>query len=104
MTAIIPAIIALLGQLIPALGSSSTASLVGQIIAILIQMIPVLVKEYQDLIGPVKNIIAALSANPATTADQLQTLQALDIAMDNAFEAAAAKAQAEDAAPAAPSA
>ena len=81
MSAVIPAIIALLGQLIPALGSSATANIVTQIITILIQMIPVLIKEYNDLIGPVKNIIAALSANPATTAAQLQTLQALDIAM-----------------------
>jgi hypothetical protein len=97
MSAIIPAVIALLGQLIPALGSSATANIVTQIITILIQMIPVLIKEYNDLIGPVKNIIAALSANPATTAAQLQTLQALDIAMDNAFETAAAKALAEDA-------
>lgn len=97
MTALIPAVIALLSQLIPALGSSATASIVTQVIAILIQMIPVLIKEYNDLVGPVKNIIAALSANPSATADQLQTLQALDIAMDNAFEAAAAKAQAEDA-------
>jgi len=96
MTAIIPAIVALLSQLIPALGTGATASMVTQIISILIQMIPILIKEYQDLVGPVKNIIAALSANPAATADQLQTLQALDIAMDNAFEAAAAKAQAED--------
>ena len=103
MSAVIPMIISLLSQLIPALGSSSTASLVGQIISILIQIIPILVKEYNDLVGPVKNIIAALSANPATTAAQLQTLQALDIAMDNAFEAAAAKALAQDATPVAPS-
>jgi peptidoglycan hydrolase CwlO-like protein len=51
----------------------------------------------------VKNIIAALQANPATTESQLASLQALDQQIDAAFEAAAASTDAEvAAAPAAP--
>jgi hypothetical protein len=96
MSALIPAIISLLGQLIPALGSSATANVVSQIIVILIQLMPTLIQEYKDLIGPVKNIIAALSANPATTAQQLATLQALDTLADTEFDTAAAAATAED--------
>ena len=35
-----------------------------------------------------KNIIAALSANPATLAEQQATLAAIDAQVDTAFEAA----------------
>jgi hypothetical protein len=42
----------------------------------------------------VKNIIAALQANPATTESQLAALQALDQQADAAFEAAAASTDA----------
>jgi hypothetical protein len=38
----------------------------------------------------VKNIIAALSSNPAALPDQLSQLQKLDKQVDDAFEAAAA--------------
>lgn len=87
MTSVVTAVIALLGQLIPLIGTNS--SLISTIINTLIAIIPEVVTEVETLIPPIKNIIAALSADPATTAAQMGTLQALDQQCDAAFEAAA---------------
>jgi sensor domain CHASE-containing protein len=87
MSAIVTAVITLLGQLIPLIGTNST--LINTIINTLIAIIPEIVTEVETLIPPIKNIIAALSADPATTDAQMATLQALDQQCDAAFEAAA---------------
>lgn len=87
MTAAISALLALLSQIVPSL--SGDATLIGTIINALIQIIPVIQQEVADVTPAIKNIISALSANPATTADQLATLQALDAQVDAAFEQAA---------------
>lgn len=84
---VVGAVIALLGQLIPLVGTNS--GLISTILNTLIAMIPTIVTEVETMIPPIKNIIAALQANPATTADQMATLQALDQQCDQAFEAAA---------------
>lgn len=76
----------------------TTSATVQKIIDMLIKLIPLLVSEYQALVVPVKNIIASLSVNAATTQDQITTLQTLDAQVDADFEAAATAAQAEDAA------
>ena len=96
MNTIVTAVISLLGQLIPLIGGNST--LISTIINTLIAIIPEIVTEVETLIPPIKNIIAALSANPATTAEQMATLQDLDAKCDAAFEAAAVDPDA-DAAP-----
>jgi hypothetical protein len=59
---------------------------INAIIAMLIQIIPVIVKEAQDLIGPVKNIIAALSSKDDITPAQMEVLKALDAQTDQAYE------------------
>lgn len=87
------AILALLVQIAGATGEVST---IGSIISTLTTLIPTLVQEYKDLVTPVKNIIGALSANPAATADQVATLQALDAKVDADFETAVAQATADD--------
>lgn len=84
MTAILTTVLTLLGEIAAVTADAST---IGKIIAALINLLPTLAQEFTDLLGPVRNIIAALSANPAATADQLATLQALDTADDAAFEA-----------------
>ena len=94
MTVAITAILALIEQLLPAILSASNASLIASIINALSGMLPFIVTEIQALAGPVKNIIAALSANPATTAAQLAQLQVLDAQVDAAFEQAAASTDA----------
>ena len=89
MTAAITAILAMLEQLLPSILSAARATIGASIINALTAMLPFIIQEVEALFGPVKNIIAALSANPATTAEQLATLQQLDAQVDAAFEAAA---------------
>jgi len=89
MTAALTAVLALIEQILPLLGSSQ-ATLIASIIDALTKWLPLIIQEVSALYTPVKNIIAALSANAATTADQLATLQQLDAQVDTAFEAAAA--------------
>lgn len=93
MNIVITAVISLMGQLIPLVGTNST--LITSIIETLIAIIPEIVTEVETLIPPIKNIIAALTANPATSADQLKTLADLDAQADAAFEAAAVDPEAD---------
>lgn len=90
MTAAIAAILALIEQLLPAVLSAGNAALVDTIINALVTMMPFIIAEAQTLVTPVRNIIAALSDDPTTTAAQLAALQELDAQADAAFEAAAA--------------
>jgi hypothetical protein len=94
MTLAIQALLSLLQQLMPLLAGHN-AVLIGGIISTLEQFLPFVIQEVSSLYEPVKNIIAALSANPATTAEQLAKLQVLDKATDDAFEAIAAETDAE---------
>jgi redox-regulated HSP33 family molecular chaperone len=89
------AAVGLMTQFLPLINSSSQ---VAKFIEMLIQILPAVEKLAEDLVQPIKNIINALSTNPATDADQLKALQDLDAAYDAAFEAAATAATAEDAA------
>lgn len=93
MSALLTTILALIEQLVP--GGTSVA-VVEKIIAVLIQLIPVVVQEYQDLLPIVQNIITALKSDPSTTARQLAALEEMEVTYDAEFEAAAAAALAED--------
>jgi hypothetical protein len=83
----ISTILALVEDILPLVTNSG---MVAKVVSTLELLLPIIVQEYNDLVQPVKNIIAALSANPAATADQLAALQALDGQADAAFDAAAA--------------
>lgn len=98
MTLAITTLLGLIGNLIPLLTSSANASLINSIISTLEQFLPFIVNEISSLYQPVKNIIAALSATPATDAAQLAALQVLDQQVDAAFEAIAAQTDADVAA------
>ncbi len=89
MTIAITALLGLLENLIPLLTSSANANLINSIIQTLEQFLPYIVDEIESLYQPVKNIIAALSATPATNAAQSAQLATLDSQVDAAFEAAA---------------
>lgn len=89
MTQAIQGLLALIEQLLPLLGAGGNAALIEGILSTLSGFLPFIVQEISSLYEPVKNIIAALSATPATTATQLATLQALDKQLDDAFDAAA---------------
>jgi len=83
----IAAVLALIEQILPLLRSNSSGT-IQSIIDILVQWLPRIVSLGTVLAQTVKNIIASLSANPATTADQLSALQQLDAQVDVAFETA----------------
>ena len=92
MSAAIIALLSVIGQIAGSAGATTVTSIIGM----LSQIIPVLIKEYQDVVPFIKNIIAALKDNGSVTADQVAQLEALDAKVDQEFEAAAAAAQAED--------
>ncbi len=93
MNAILTSLLTLVGNLVPAIGG--TTSTVGMIIETLTEVVPLVVKEYQDVAPLIKNIIAALKGGEVTQ-DQLDQLDALEAQIDAAFDAAWAKAQEED--------
>lgn len=90
MISIVTAVLGLIEQLLPALGTSAaTASLVTSVITTLEQLLPLMIDFIPTVYNTVKGIITALTADPTTTPDQLSKLQALDASIDAAFEAAA---------------
>lgn len=96
MPVIITAILTLLQTIVPTLTSGGQ---VATIINALIEIVPLVAKEFSDVLPMIKNIIAALQANAETNAEQLAQLSALDAQCDAAFEAAAQEAEAQDASP-----
>lgn len=88
MSIIITSVLAMIEALLPAITSTASASTITAIITALTNMLPFIIQEVEALVGPVKNIISALSANPATTAAQLASLQTLDAQVDAAFDTA----------------
>lgn len=94
MIPILTSLLSLVGNLVPLAGG--TASTVGMIINTLTEVVPLVVKEYQDVSPMIKNIISALKDDPAATQAQLDQLDALNKQVDDAFDAAAAAALEED--------
>lgn len=97
MSAMVTIILAAL-QAVEALLSATglTSAAVTKVIGLLVQILPAIETEYETIVPYIKNIIAALQANSATTAEQLAQLETLDQQADQAFEAAATAAQAQD--------
>lgn len=90
MTAAATALIALINQLLPILGTNQ-AMLIASIIDALEKWVPLIVTGMEELYQPVKNIIAALTNSDSTTPEQQAALQSLDAQVDAAFEAIAAQ-------------
>lgn len=97
MQAIISLALSLLSQVVPQLAGAN-AGLITQIVNGLVALVPLLIKEYNDAIPFIKNVITLLKTHNEITPEQLQTLDVLEVQIDAAFEAAAAQAEAEDAA------
>lgn len=81
-------IVSLLSALLPLVGNLASGA-VGNIISLLEEIIPVAVKEAEDLVAPIENIIASIKGSGAVTADQLTALEALNAQIDAEFDAAA---------------
>lgn len=94
MEMILTTLLPLIAKIVPAIAGNS--SMVSTVINSMVEITPVLVQEYKDVLPSVKNIIVALKADPTTTQAQLIQLKALDEQVDAAFEAAALAAEAED--------
>ena len=93
MLSIIGPIVALLAEIAPAV---STSSAIGNVIATLTALIPAIVKEANDLIPTVKNVIATLKGSDAITPEQLDALDAIEAKIDADYDAASAAAKTED--------
>ena len=92
-TQIIIAVLSGVSQILPLLlgtKNAYTTNAINGVIGIIEKLMPLIVDEISAVYQSAKNIIAALSANPATTAEQAATLAQFDAQVDAAFEAAAA--------------
>jgi hypothetical protein len=94
MQAIIPPLLALLQQLAP----GATTATIAEIINLLTALIPVLIKEYKDLLPIVQNVITVLQQSDDITDAQWDALDAMSAQSDVDFRAALAAAEAQDAA------
>jgi len=91
---------------LPVVSGATSSTIIISVVAALEKWIPIIVALFPNattLFQSIKNMIAALSANPATPAVQLATLQQLDAQVDTAFENIALQED-PDAAPATPAA
>ena len=95
MDAVIQLLLGLLQQLLPSLGVAN-AGLISKIVEGLVALIPVLIKEYKDVLPMVQNVISALKANAAITPEQIIKLQTIEAQIDADFETAATNALADD--------
>lgn len=96
MEGLIPLILGFLSSAVPSL---TTSVQIGGAIKILTAIIPPIIQTGKDLLPVVKQTLSTLSGNAGTTAEQLTELRVLDKACDDAFDAALAAAEAEDASP-----
>ena len=87
MRAAIAALLTIIAQIAPTIG---VPSVVETIIKTLVDLLPTIVKEVQDVAPLVQNIIDALRANAVITPQQLKDLEDLEARLDAEFEAAAA--------------
>ncbi len=98
-TTIIVTALSILAELVPSLASGATAATITKIITLLEQVIPLAIQVGEDLVGPIRNIIAMLQSSGLLTPAQLDALDVIEAKLDADFDAAAAAAAAADAGP-----
>lgn len=80
------AVLAMIEQILPVIGTSSaTVTMIESIVSALTQLMPYIVNEISTVYTAVKNIIAQLQNSGAPTADQITALQSLDAQVDAAW-------------------
>jgi hypothetical protein len=94
MVDIITPLLAILAQIAP----GATTDLIANAIKLLVALIPVIIKEYQDLMPTVQGIIDVLKQSDDVTDDQWNQLDQISAQADADFQAALAAAKAQDAA------
>lgn len=96
MSAFLIQVLQFIVAMLPKIISAASASEITGIIGIVEQAVPIAIQVGEDLAGPLRNIIATLKGSGVITADQLDTLDTQEAALDAAFDAAASAAQAAD--------
>ena len=92
MSGAILAVLAIIEQLLPALGTSAaTVTLIDGIINALTALMPYIINEVSTVYTAVKNIISLLQNSAAMTADQMTALQTLDAQVDAGWAAVQAQ-------------
>src|ERR1700740_2570631 len=94
MSAIITPLLAILAQVAP----GATTTLISSIIEALVALIPIIIKEYQDLMPTVQGIIDVLKQSDDVTGEQWDQLDQISAQADADFQSALAAAKAQDAA------
>lgn len=84
METLVLTLLQLILSLLPQIGVSSGA--VNQILAALIQIVPMVINLSQPIINSVKNVISALQSSGALTDDQLATLESLSAEIDASWQ------------------
>lgn len=87
MSGALTLLLTVIAQIVPSL---SLPASITPIITTLIELIPILIKEFQEVVPIVRNIIAGLKENSVITPEQLQQLDELEAKIDAEFEAAVA--------------
>lgn len=103
--AAITTILTTIETVLPIVSGSTSSTVIISLVEVLSKWVPIVITEMPsavNLFQSIKNAIAALSSNPDTPADQLQTLQQLDAQVDTAFESAAAAVDPDAPAPSVP--
>jgi hypothetical protein len=79
-------IVSILQTILNLVPQLTTNKEVNTVISMLVQIVPIIAKEAQELIGPVKNIIEALSNKADITQAQMDVLKSLDAQTDKAYD------------------
>ena len=87
--AFLAVLVQVVGQLLPQLAGDKVTSLVTNIIDILSNLLPDIIKAGQELATTTKNIIAALKGVDGVSADQWAALDAFEKQIDAEFDQAA---------------
>lgn len=93
MNSVVTGLLQLVENLLPLVPGGST---IGMVIDTLEEIVPLAIKEYQDVKPFVLNIISTLKDDAEVTPEQLARLDALEKQADDAFDAAWARVQEED--------
>lgn len=93
MNALVSILLAALQTALPLILKNSSAT--SSIVQTLVNAVPILIDEAQDLLPMVQNMIRALTSSNGVTDDDMATLEALNKQIDDAFEAAVAAKEAE---------
>lgn len=79
-------LISILNLVLSAIPQISSSKILNQLVSTLLNLEPAIQQFYADVAPIIQNIIAALSANPASTATQLAVLKQLDAQVDKSFD------------------